>query len=113
MIRPGLFTASMRSADHFGMSADCLLCLSIVVCSFFWFGTFEGSFPLVATEGTRLSAHSAHRRAKRRGALEAQRRVVRMGCRETMKCRGGAVTLEQRLQCGFSLQENYLRVGFL
>src|SRR5439155_12555132 len=55
----------------------------------FGFVLLKGCFPLVATEGTRLSAHSAHRRAKRRGALVAERKVVRMGCRETMKRRGG------------------------
>src|SRR5437667_7855579 len=87
MIRPGLLIASTSNADHLGMSVDCF-CLSIVACSFFRFVLLKRCFPLVATEGTRLSAQSAHRRAKRRGALEAQRRVVRMGCRLRWKQEG-------------------------
>lgn len=55
MINPGLLTASISSADHFGMSADCPVCFSIVVTpSFGWL--LKGAFPLVATEGTRLGA---------------------------------------------------------
>src|SRR5258707_8997879 len=57
MIRPGLLTASVSSADHFGMSAGCLVCLSMCRCSFFGLVLLKGCFPLVATEGTRLSAH--------------------------------------------------------
>src|SRR6266404_4783953 len=68
MINPGLLTASTSNADHFGMSADCLCCVSIVVL-LLWFCAFERVFPLAATEGTRRGAHSAHRRAQRSGAL--------------------------------------------
>src|SRR5436305_6340684 len=98
MIRPGLLTASTSRADHFGMSADVLVCLSIVVSPSFGFVLLKGCFPLVATEGTRLSAHSAHRRAERSGALKAKRRVVRMGCRLRWKRRGGK--LHQDLSAG-------------
>jgi hypothetical protein len=34
MISPGLLTASTSSADHFGMSADCFVGLSIVCFKF-------------------------------------------------------------------------------
>src|SRR5260221_9283473 len=36
MIRPGLLTASTSNADHFGMSADCVVwvCFSIVFAPF-------------------------------------------------------------------------------
>src|SRR5713101_8560443 len=59
MIKPGLFTASTSKADHFGMSVVCV-CLSIVVCSFFWLVFLKGCFPLVAKKTERLGAHSHH-----------------------------------------------------
>jgi hypothetical protein len=45
MIRPGLLTASASSADHFGMSADCLFCLSIVVAPSFNLLLLKGELP--------------------------------------------------------------------
>jgi hypothetical protein len=53
MIKPGLLTASIISADHLAMSADCLVCFSLVVTPSFGL-LLKGAFPLVATEGTRL-----------------------------------------------------------
>src|SRR5215213_8492959 len=54
MIRPGLVTASISRADHFGRSVAVVLACSIVACSFSVWFVFEGSFPLVATGETRL-----------------------------------------------------------
>jgi hypothetical protein len=45
MIKPGLLTASTSSADHFGMSADCLVCLSIVVSPSFGLVLLKGELP--------------------------------------------------------------------
>ena len=54
MIVPGLLTASTSRADHFGMSADCLLSFSCCIFVAPSFGLFlKGCFPLAAKEGTR------------------------------------------------------------
>ena len=56
MIRPGLVTASISRADHFGRSAGVVLGCFIVARSFSLcvVGFFEGRFPLVATGETLL-----------------------------------------------------------
>jgi hypothetical protein len=94
MIRPGLFTASTSSADHFGMSADCLVCLSIVVAPSFGLFLFfeEGVSP-----SQRKKEHDwvAQRRTCkvvtewRTGMEHREMEVASMGCRERMKRRGG------------------------
>lgn len=66
---PGRVIASTSSADRFGMSGDCVFRFSIVACLLLWFGVVEeGSFPLVATEGTRLAPapHTAGGNAEER-----------------------------------------------
>src|SRR6266849_3715325 len=61
MIRPGLLTASTSKADHLGMSAAGLLCLSIVPVSFsrcvvLVLGSKTCVFPLRGEVGTRVGA---------------------------------------------------------
>src|SRR5438067_8581544 len=91
MIVPGLLTASTSKADHFGMSADCFCpSLCIVVSPSFGFVLLRRCFPLAAkkieTTGRSFASPAG---AERSGALGAKHRVVRMGCREESKRRGG------------------------
>lgn len=70
MIRPGLLTASTSKADHFGMSAVCVLvwdwfCIFLAPfrCRSFW--SLRRCFPLVVTVGYdwRRRAHPQGRNA--------------------------------------------------
>jgi len=87
MIMPGLLTASTNKADHFGMSGDGLLCLSICVApSAFVFLVFglKTAFPPRKDVGTRVGARRTPEGAKRSAAVDAKRRLVRAGSRGTI-----------------------------
>ena len=86
MIMPGLLTASTNKADHFGMSGDGLLCLSIVLLlplSCLVFG-LKTAFPPRKDVGTRVGARRTPEGAELSGAVEAKRRLVRVGSRGTI-----------------------------
>src|SRR5882757_9422525 len=94
MIRPGLLTASTSKADHLGMSAAGVLCLSIVPVSFsrcvvLVLGSKTGVFPLRSDVGTRVGARPTQGLPERSGGLGGFAESCRAGSRGTMRAQKG------------------------